>query len=522
MLYLFFSIFKFIQTSNILDDEMIKNNIKKQIVSIVEQKIYKNDFITFEDAAKEMHAYVVRETNDLIKINICHVLSSCINDYFFYVVDEYSLTDQNLFTIFLFFKSFGVDKIYLNTSIYDYFAFSCESECEALCNLLNQLSFKSKGPYFFYVDYFNDFEHFHSNKRCNNSNCQHSAKYHQDYKFFDLRLSIDHKTGFMFYINLDDFDFSLLYKKKIELQFKEDWQTIYDFLNNFNLNQSYNFFDIPLGLFKSFYTSESSKKIPSMSFLPSFFEIYGKKVVFDQKFVYEIESNSLNGFKINIEIYKNLQKLVNFIPSINFVDASYIVFTIFSLSDKQIYSLLMRRLLNSKLSAKKILFLELLSYLKIIKRSDINWVLAYNTDMTQSLICDIFNTFFVDKIVKSIVGVKFKNRTGVYYIYVYIILYYELEDYIHECELNEELSCKLLKDFREILKVKEFKKFLNSYQTTAFKIAALFFELMTKLKFLDNSEQNLLNEFYHFTRVVINKIQNNAIVLDNFLQNKVY
>ena len=174
------------------------------------------------------------------------------------------------------------------------------------------------------------------------------------------------------------------------------------------------------------------------------------------------------------------------------------------------------------ISAKKILFLELLSYLKIIKRSDINWVLAYNTDMTQSLICDIFNTFFVDKIVKSIVGVKFKNRTGVYYIYVYIILYYELEDYIHECELNEELSCKLLKDFREILKVKEFKKFLNSYQTTAFKIAALFFELMTKLKFLDNSEQNLLNEFYHFTRVVINKIQNNVIVLDNFLQNKVY
>ena len=81
------------------------------------------------------------------------------------------------------------------------------------------------------------------------------------------------------------------------------------------------------------------------------------------------------------------------------------MFILFYLSDKPLIKYLIKRILYSKISAKKNLFLEILFSIGVIKRTNINRFLDYIPDRSQNYVFVALNdSSFITKVIELFIN----------------------------------------------------------------------------------------------------------------------
>ncbi|EEQ81147.1 hypothetical protein NCER_102625 [Vairimorpha ceranae BRL01] len=158
------------------------------------------------------------------------------------------------------------------------------------------------------------------------------------------------------------------------------------------------------------------------------------------------------------------------------------MFILFYLSDKPLIRYLIKRLLYSKISDKKILFLEILFSIGVIKRTNINRFLDYIPDRSQNYVFITLNdSSYITKLNEPIMNVELEDRTSFEYIYFYIIIYFELEMYVDKCGSAKDKSSTLLENYYKLLEVKNFcKDFEHCSKTTVDNICHIYYGLNKK------------------------------------------
>ena len=542
MLVIMIKILKLIMASSNHDDYLMTRNIREQLISLVCKKVKDKDFIALENAIKDLYAYVTNEDVVINNINImiCHVYENCkTNHNYTYTVNNSDIDDPNLFNIFNFFKSFNVERVFLSSGSNFFNICTTLNSPLILTDLLNRLSERNEGPKFFYETHYFDHICFHKNKRCIDPYCDLIAADNWNPRKFDFRITNDNKAGYMFLIDSEQLDCCDFIKKKINLLYKDNWEPVYNFLINFDYAKSlyYNNFIFKIKCYFSleneFYFKDENfftiteKNIVFHEKIINKFDVNEvfvtntiKSLFFQEKIIYKVDVNEAGDIQIDIAILKDFQRLVLRLLSIYCNHFETKIFTVFSLFTKQLFTCLVKRILYSGLSAKKILLLEVLFSIGIIKRSDINWFLDCNSSIDQDFVFEILNEFYITKIVNSIMNIGLKDGTSFYYIYFYIIIYFELEIYIDECESNKEKSFVLLENYYKLLEVKDICiEFVNRSETTVVNICNIYYGLMKKLNIFYKGFNDSFKEYYCLVKTALNDLLEDKDFIKKFLSN---
>lgn len=523
MLAIIIDILRIIKASNNLDDELIITNIKEEIISLVDRKMKNKDFVTLENVAKDLYAYLVFNdgSSDKVDIEICHVYEECkvFND-FSWTSGELTVNDPNLLNIFNFFKRYNVERVFLKVVRHSLYTFVGEKYRPGLESLLNQLSEQNGGPKFVYDAVYGYRRYIHHNIRCVNPNCVNFVGHGQGFKRFDFRITSDNRTGYIFTIDLEQLYFFEFLEKKVKLLFNDHWRIVYKFLTNFDLIKSRNFQSLIEKIPRFYFTLEYVKDCGLLSFI-----VFGhKSVTFYEEAVYTYDVSDKDAFKISFTIYNDLKLLSSYIFSFSYRRIEVEIFTLFSLSTKPLFTNLVKRILYSKISAKKIIFLEALYSLRIITRSEINWTLASIPDLTQKYVFVILDDSYVTKIVESIMNIELKDRTSVNYINFYAILFFELEIYTEECESAKDKTYHLLESYYKLLEIKDVCKGVEDrFKTTVANICNTYYGLAKNLNMLYNiyyENEASFNEYYHLVKKVLDDLLRDKKFLEKFRNKK--
>ena len=89
------------------------------------------------------------------------------------------------------------------------------------------------------------------------------------------------------------------------------------------------------------------------------------------------------------------------------------MFILFYLSDKPLIRYLIKRLLYSKISDKKILFMKILFSIGVIKRTNINRFLDSIPDRSQNYVfVTLYNFSYIAKVIELFMNVELEYRTS--------------------------------------------------------------------------------------------------------------
>ena len=522
MLVIIINILQLIIASNNCDDQLMTRNIRRQMFFLVDKKIKNKEFILLENAAKDLYAYfrkgIFVDINK-IEITICHVYKDCkTNHNFTYTADKLAVDDPDLFNIFSFFKSLNVERVFLSTSYYISHFFKTENGSFILADFMNKLSARNGGPEFVYDTVYPIFSYFHRNKRCINPYCSAITEYRQNFGKLDFCITNDNKTGYVFSIDWGQLDYSDFLKKKIKLLYNDNWQPVYNFLLNFDIVKSMAF----CSLIEKFYTFYRQMKRTNNFPIGTFIKVTEENIIFHERFIYAVELDKLVGVKINFTTYEDFKQLRSQLLSLPLDRSKWAMFTLFSLSGKPLVICLVKRILYSNLSAKKIFFLEVLFSIGLIERSDINWFLASILEKSEICIFRTLNESYITKIVESIMNIELRDRTSYEYIYFYIIVYFEFEIYVDECETAKDKIFTLLKNYYKLLEVKNVcKDFIDCSKTTVDNICHTYWGLMKNLNMIlfCSSNKTSFNEYYCLVETVLSDLSKNEDFIKKFLRN---
>ena len=197
------------------------------------------------------------------------------------------------------------------------------------------------------------------------------------------------------------------------------------------------------------------------------------------------------------------------------------MFILFYLSDKPLIKYLIKRILYSKISTKKNLFLEILFSIGVIKRTNINRFLDYIPDRSQNYVSVTLNDYsYIAKVIELFMNVELEDRTSFEYIYFYIIIYFELEMYVDKYEIAIDKSSTLLENYYKLLEVKNFcKDFEHCSKTTVDNICHIYYGLIKNLNMLlpnDIYKTSSDDEHYCLVGSVLNDLSKDKDFIKKF------
>ena len=144
-----------------------------------------------------------------------------------------------------------------------------------------------------------------------------------------------------------------------------------------------------------------------------FIKINEKNIIFYKTFKYKFDVNESSGIQIDFTIYKNFKQLRSWFLSLSYNRGKFAMFTLFYLSDKPLIKYLIKRILYSMISAKKILFMKILFSIGVIKRTNINRFLDSIPDRSQNYVfVTLYNFSYIAKVIELFMNVELEYRTS--------------------------------------------------------------------------------------------------------------
>ena len=446
MVIFFLKIVLCINTVLVPSEEQVYSNFIEQVYNMINKDLNRKNYFlcNFElDTAFTL----ISVSKHRVNINFRNVYFNTAEDFTFTpTFDGNYISDDNLYFIV---KKFGLMNIsYVNVYIEnDNYNLLLDQEYNVtFIARLNILSQKLKGPVFIYKSIVKNFGEV-KNIYKNYNQRKISYKCVRDmYPQINLQFIINLNLNYVFFLNIQDFDFSLILKRTLFSKYHDDWIYAYNFLSHFNCNEFENLSDNI-----NYRVKEYKKTINKENFFILFCVEHKEIAQFFLNFTSianETKEQYNQQYILDLAIIEECNNIITKIKNMSNGHLKKIIIFMYSIYKKPLFRMLIRRILDSDLNGKKVYLLKILLFKEILNEDEINWFTAYRYS-SRDVVFNLMNDFYMQKIV----DIFSKEFFGVINMFSCLILYFEFEDYLNQCHEDLNVQCEFYKDFINVRKI---------------------------------------------------------------------